>query len=99
MPNLPLRPNLRDYRGQKEILRRRNDEYNRIAQRVADHVNRLVADDPDEIQQYFFGSIAIDLGLDVDDVRSAISNGGYNGITLRVTEDDRRAMAGYKSKP
>lgn len=95
MPNLPLQPSLRNYRGSNEARRRKITEYNRVAHRVAEHVNRLIANDPKEIQQYFFASLAHDLGFDVDDVRSAISDGGYNGITFGVTEDDRKELARY----
>jgi hypothetical protein len=43
-----------------------------------------------------FGFIADDLGIDVDDVRAAISDRGYNGITIRVTEADRLAVAPFE---
>jgi hypothetical protein len=44
-----------------------------------------------------FEDIAQALGYSVDDVRSAISNGGYNGITFQdIDEADRRDLAGYK---
>ncbi|WP_454619351.1 hypothetical protein [Bradyrhizobium cenepequi] len=95
LPNLPLRPKLKNYAGSNEARRRKIAEYNRTAHKVADHVNRLIANNPDEIQQYFFASLALDLGFNVDDVRSAISDGGYNGRTLRVTEDDRKELARY----
>jgi len=98
LSNLPVRPHLKNYRGSKENLRRKTDEYNRTAHRVADHVNRLVADNPDEIQQYFFASLAVDLGFDVEDIRHAISEGGYNGRTFCVTEEDRRELEPYKSQ-
>jgi hypothetical protein len=69
------------------------------AQRVADYVNRKLANNPSEVQQLMFGFIADDLGLDEDTVRGAISDGGYNGITIRVTAGERYALAGYKDAP
>lgn len=96
MPLLPLTPDFKVYRGSKENLRRKATEYNAIAQRVADHVNTLVANNPDEIQQYMFASIARDLRLTIDQVRSAIPDGGYNGITFSVLEAERQALARYK---
>jgi hypothetical protein len=96
MGALPLRPNLKFYRGSKRHLQRKNAEYNAMAERVADYVNALIANNPNEIQQYLFGTIASDLGLTVDQVRSAISDGGYNGITVGVREDARRALARYR---
>jgi hypothetical protein len=47
-------------------------------------------------QVYFFGSIAYDLGLTDEQVREAISDGGYNGITIRVRPKDRAAMDRYR---
>jgi hypothetical protein len=67
-----------------------------MAHRVAEHVNMLIANNPDAIQEHMFASIAHDLGLSTDQVRSAISDGGYNGITIRVTEDARRELVRYK---
>jgi len=95
MPYLPLEPNLKRYRGGNQNLQLRNAQANALAQRIADHVNRLIACDPHEMQQYFFAQIALDLGCTTEAVRSAISDGGYNGITLRVSKDDRCALARY----
>jgi hypothetical protein len=67
-----------------------------MAQRVADHVNALIANDPSEYQQYTFGFIAIDLGLAREEVWRAISDGGHNGITVHVDEEARRQLARYK---
>jgi hypothetical protein len=96
MSHLPLTPHFKTYRGSKEALRRKASEYNRMAQRVADHVSALIANNPDETQMYLFYSIAYDLGLTEDQVRSAISDGGYDGITIGVREDDRQMLARYK---
>ena len=96
MVDLPLTPRWNRYRGAKPNLKRRAVEENRIAQRVCDHVNRLIANDPEEIQQYIFGYVAIDLGLPVELVRRAIPGGGFNGITLRVRNEDRPLFARFK---
>lgn len=98
MPNLPLRPNLSSYRGAKENLRRKNLEKNALAHRIAYYVNRLIANDPTELQQYIFATIAMDIDVATDDVRSAISDGGYNGITIRVTERDRKMLEQFRDK-
>lgn len=97
MPNLPIQPRLKRYRGSKENLRRKTANYNAAAHKVADHVNRLIANNPSDVQQYMFASVAHDLGFTVDDVRSAISDGGYNGRTFWVTEEDRKELEPYKS--
>jgi hypothetical protein len=98
MAILPLRPYLKHYSGSQENPRRKTAEYNEMAIRVVEHVNALIANNADENQQYMFAEIAIDLGLTADQVRSAISYGGHNGITIHVTEEDRVALARYKSK-
>ena len=93
---LPIRPRYDTYRGAKPNLQRQAAEFNRLANKIADHFNVLIANKPDEMQQYIYGYVAIDLGVDVEMVRRVILGGGYNGITLRVTEEDRRALQSYK---
>ncbi|WP_245432954.1 hypothetical protein [Mesorhizobium sp. WSM3866] len=99
MPILPLRPSLKSYRGGKANVQLKTAKANALAQRIADHINMLIANDPHEMQQYLFASIARDLGCSTDAVRSAISDGGYNGISIRVLGDDRRALARYVAVP
>jgi hypothetical protein len=98
MAILPLRPCLKHYSGSQENPRRKIAEYNEMATRVVEYVNALIANNPDENQQYMFGKIAIDLGLTADQVRSAFSYVGHSGMTIHVTEEDRVALARYKSK-
>jgi hypothetical protein len=98
MAILPLRPYLKHYSGSQENPRRKIAEYNEMATRIVEHVNALIANNPDETQQYMFAEIAIELGLAADQVRSAFSSVGRNGITIHVTEEDRMALAHYKSK-
>ncbi|RWM94042.1 MAG: hypothetical protein EOR86_17805 [Mesorhizobium sp.] len=74
MPILPLVPHVRGYRGGKRDLQLKNAEVHMQARRIADHVNCLIANDPGELQQYFFTSIARDLGVSVEVVRAAISS-------------------------
>ncbi|MBZ9925017.1 hypothetical protein [Mesorhizobium sp. BR1-1-4] len=96
MPILPLVPHVSRYRGGKRDLQLKNAQANALAQRVAEHVNKLIADDPRELQQYFFANIARDLGVSVEVVRGAISDGGHNGITIRIDAEDRIALARYR---
>lgn len=95
---LPLQPRLSDYRGSDPKKRRKADEHNAMAQRVVDHLNALIANDPAPMQQYFWHGIARDLGLTADDVESAVMHGGHNGITIGVTEDGRQAVARYNKR-
>lgn len=96
MTDLPLQPRLDDYRGSKENLRRKVAEHNAMAQRVVDHLNTLIANDPRDLQQYIYADIAHDLRLSTDEVQSAVMYGGHNGITVGVTEEDRQALARFK---
>lgn len=96
MPNLPLTPHFKYYRGSKEKERQKAAEFNSMAQRVADYINTLIVNNSEEIQVYLFDTIASKLGLRTEDVRSAISDGGYNGRTFSVDDADRTALAIYK---
>ncbi|MEZ2201885.1 hypothetical protein AAE027_07555 [Bradyrhizobium japonicum] len=93
---LPLQPRLMDYRGADPKKQRKVAEHNAMAQRVADHLNTLIANDPAPMQQYLWHGIARDLGLTTDKVESAVMYGGHNGITIGVTDEGRRAVARYK---
>lgn len=97
MPFLPFTAQFKHYAGAKPELRRKNNEAFAVATRIAEHVNRLVANNPNELQQYYFASIAAEMDVTTNQVRSAISDGGYNGITLRVTGEDREELKRYES--
>lgn len=97
MVELPIQPRFKRYRGAKPNLQRKAAEEYSAAKKIADHVNTLIANDPSEIQQYIFARIALDLRVEADEVRRALP-GGYNGLTLRVTEADRRALVSYVRK-
>lgn len=96
MSIFPLRAHQKVYRGAKEKLRREAAEVNAKRHRITEYVNSLAANDPREIQQYSFASIARELGVTDDDVRGAIGDGGYNGITFGVRDAEREALASYK---
>ncbi len=98
MPLLPLKPKLKRYSGSQARLRQKAGEHNAMANRVADHLNTLVLNNPAEVQQYKWADVARDLGLTPDEVHSAIVGAGHNGIALVVTEDERRALASYKRR-
>lgn len=92
MAFLPISPKLDSYRGGDARKKRRRDEWNALANRIADHLNRRIATDPAERQQYLFHEIAGRVGCAVDDVRRAIGDGGWNGITIGVTDRDREML-------
>ena len=69
---------------------------NRAMDRIVDYVNGLILADPNEMQTYHFAFIAIDLNCDVELVREALYD-GYNGLTVRVTDEDRDALRAHLS--
>lgn len=95
MSIFPLQGRYKPYRGAKENLRRKMLDEAATAHRIAEHVNKLVANNPDEIQQYMYASIARDLGVTTEEVRRAIPHGGYNGVTFGVRDLEREALKGY----
>jgi hypothetical protein len=95
LSDLPVQPRFRRYRGAKENLKRKAAEQSRVAQRIADHVNTEIANNPAEVQQVIFGFVANKLGITTEQVRRALP-GGYNGWTFRVDENDRRGLERYK---
>jgi hypothetical protein len=92
MPDLPIRPHFKGY-GRTERGYQKALEFNRMAQRVADHVHSLILQNPAPVQMYAYFEIARPLGLEIADVRRAISRGGGNGITFGVDAADREALA------
>lgn len=58
----------------------------------------MISDNPKEIQVISYASIARAVGCEIEIVRHALSErGGHNGITIRVTAEDREALIPYKS--
>jgi len=98
MIDFPIRAHIKSYRGANPKKQADNVAHNLAAQRVARHLNMLVANDPAENQVHSFASMAIDLGVTVELVRSAISDGGYNGITLKVTPADREKLEEFRTE-
>ena len=64
---VPLTPN--PYRGSDLKQRRKAAEHNALAERVVAHLNKRIADDPDEDQSYNYGFVAKDLGLTAEQIR------------------------------
>ena len=95
MPLLPLRPHLKVYHGPNACTEQKVDAHNILAQRIAEYVNTLVANDPRPIQSYTFAKIAADLGLTKIQVRSAVLGGVANGLMFSVTSAQRQWLSGY----
>lgn len=100
MSRLPVTPKLKQSHSSNEKVQRKNVAHNAMARKAAAHLNTLIANNPDTTQQYMFADIAYDLGYSTEEVRSGISDGGFNGITfINISSDERRALDGYKSSP
>lgn len=94
--SLPLKPYLRQYGGKKPEIIREVEDANNMAWRVADHVNTLAANNPDEEQCYSFKQIAQDLGLTVSQVRAAIAEGNQEKIRVRLNKDARHSLEQFR---
>ncbi len=89
---LPIRPLLKTYRGPNLALRRKINESNLLAHRIARHLNEKILSDPQEMQQHFFEDVAAAFGCSPEVVRAAIPAGGHYSINLRVSDADRQAL-------
>jgi hypothetical protein len=63
-----------------------------MAVRIADRLHEIVLADQGDKQMHTYFDIGRPLGLDPDQVRAAIGQGGYNGISFSVTAEDREAL-------
>lgn len=95
---IPIRPQFKAYRGAKPDLQRKAAERNAKAQMIADYLNRRMAVNPAEVQQYLFAEIGWEVDASAEEVRSAIGDGGSNGITLGVRREGRQALEEYLPK-
>lgn len=96
MPLLPLRPRVKGYRGSKPELQRKAAREAATEVRIAEWFNRQIANNPSEVQVHIFADAAHALGVTVEQVRNAVGDGGHNGITIRVTEQDRAELARFR---
>jgi hypothetical protein len=100
MALLPLEPRVKGYGGAKPDLQRKAAERGARARRITDWRNRQIANNPADVQTHIFALAALELGVATEQVREAVGGGGHNGITLRVTEQDRAALARFRdAKP
>lgn len=98
MAQIPIRPRLNDYRGTKPELQRKAANQNAVAWAIANCINRRMAVNPAEVQQYLFAEVGWEVGATAAEVRAAIGDGGSNGITVGVRGDARRALDEYLPK-
>lgn len=92
MTTLPIRPQLKFYRGPNLVQRRRINEANLLAHKIARYLNERILADPREMQQHYFDDVAEAFGCSADVVRAAIPEGGYSCVSMRVSDGDREAI-------
>ena len=85
MASYPVSVPRKHYRGSKVSLRRKAAEYNSVAQRLEEYVNRKVEEDSDsDCSRFMYGYIAADTGLSEETVRTVLFgvDCGHNGLTV-----------------
>jgi hypothetical protein len=84
MKAYPLYVPRSSYRGSDPAKRRRAAEYSADAARLEEYLNARIKSNPNEVQQYFYGVIAPDVGMSEDRVREVLYrvDCGHNGLTV-----------------
>ena len=81
---MSLRISRETYRGSNSSLRAKAIEYNRTAALLENHVNEQFTGCPNNIQQFFYGSIAREMCLSEELVCEILFgvDCGHNGLTV-----------------
>jgi hypothetical protein len=80
----PLKVPLDPYRGRNLARLRKAERFNALAERLERHINLQVQQSDDRIQIFYYGGLALDLGIpenEVENVLFGVEAGG-NGITI-----------------
>jgi hypothetical protein len=87
MKTYPIHVPWHTYAGQNPRRIRAAQRHNQIAKLCEDNLNRKISECPDEIQQYVYVSIAVDLNLTTEEVYKVMFpvDCGHNAITVRKT--------------
>lgn len=86
MARIPLQARIKNVTGSTDRARRKVIDDNALAERVIEHLHRLIARNPEQEQQYLWADIARELSLSSDEVGQAVMYGGHHGIRVVVTE-------------
>lgn len=90
MARLPLQARLKNVpRSNDERARRKIIDRNATAERVVEHLHRLIAENPENEQVLYWADIARQLSLSADEVAESVMYGGHHGIRVTVSDDDR----------
>ena len=94
---LPIQPIYDPYNGNDKKKLKRQRDFNDLAIKIALRVNKELANNPSDSQTIYFSKIANEMGIDVETVWRAISNGDHNGRFVQVTPEAREALAALKT--
>jgi hypothetical protein len=97
---LPIQPKYDLYRGTDKKKLKRQRDFDDLAEKIALHANKELANNPSDLQTIYFSKIANEMNIkDVETVWRAISkDASKNGLTIRVTLDEREALAALKTR-
>src|SRR5882724_9736736 len=92
MAELPIRPHFKR-RGRTSRTVERAHAFNKMAQRVADYLHKLILVDRARVQHYSYSEIGRALRLEPQQIEAAIGDGNYTGVTFFVDPADRNMIA------
>lgn len=84
MVKYPIRVPRDYYQGRQPARQRKAAKHNELAKLLETHLNQQIEANNEPIQQYVYGFIAHDLGLDEEQVRNVLfaANCGHTGLTV-----------------
>ena len=91
MAKYPIRVPRNHYFGKNTSKRKKAKEQNRIAEVLEKHINQKTEESNHRVQMYSYGLLAVELGLEVKDVRDILykMEAGYNALTVVKWHDER----------
>lgn len=97
MARIPLQARLKNVpRSKDDRARRKIIDRNATAERVVEHLHRLIAQSTEKEQQYYWADIARQLSLSADEVGEAVKYGSHHGIRVVITDDDQAFLSRYR---
>lgn len=97
MARIPLQARLKNVpRSKDDRARRKIVDRNATAERVVEHLHRLIARSPAKEQLYYWADVARELSLSADEVGDAVMFGSHHGIRVVVTDEDHAFLSRYR---
>jgi hypothetical protein len=83
MPQFPIRVPRDGYRGSNPARRRKQDEYDRAARKLEEHVNKVMTACPDNTHVFIYGLLALELGIPQKMIAEVLAGiGGHTGMMV-----------------